>query len=135
MHWYLAVLRKYAAFEGRAPRAEYWYFLLISTFLYVSLTVLDVVAGSFSAQSGFGLVAATYALATLVPGFAVTVRRLHDTDRSGWAALAALIPLVGPLALLAFMAQRGQQAANRFGPDPLEPPRASAAPDVAISTR
>ncbi|MBI1398021.1 MAG: DUF805 domain-containing protein [Betaproteobacteria bacterium] len=135
MHWYLAALRKYAVFDGRATRSEFWHFMLVSAFLFVSLLTFDVMAGSFSARFGVGILGIAYALFALLPALAVTVRRLHDTDRSGRAALVGLLPGVGPLVLLAFVAQRGQHTANRFGPDPRAPDTASADTDVAISVR
>ena len=99
MNWYLDVLRKYAVFRGRARRREYWLFFLVSTIIFVGLSIIDVATGTFSPSVGIGLLGGLYSLATLIPGIAVTVRRLHDTDRSGWWLLIGVIPVIGALAL------------------------------------
>jgi uncharacterized membrane protein YhaH (DUF805 family) len=110
MNWYLSDLRNYAVFDGRARRKEYWFYVL---FTFVACLLL--------AAPG-GIPAALYWLATLVPTFAVTVRRLHDTGRSGWWYLLILIPLVGGIVLLVFWLQRGTQGRNRYGDDPVAAP-------------
>jgi uncharacterized membrane protein YhaH (DUF805 family) len=117
VNWYLAVLKKYAEFSGRARRKEYWMFFLFNVIILIVLSVLDSMFGTVSAQYGMGMLTGLYALATLVPNIAVTIRRLHDTDRSGWWILLGLIPLVG-IVLLVFMCLEGTRGDNRFGPDP-----------------
>lgn len=118
MNWYLAVLKKYAVFEGRARRKEYWFFALFNILISLGLGMIDAATGTFSAEGGVGLLGGLYALAVLVPAIAVSVRRLHDTDRSGWWVLIVLIPLIGPIVLLVFMALDGTPGDNRFGADP-----------------
>ena len=118
MNWYLEVLNKYAVFGGRATRAEYWYFTLFNFFAFCVLTFTDNVIGTFNADVGFGLLGGVYSLALLIPTFAVSVRRLHDTDRSGWWLLIELIPLIGGLVLLIFMVQDSQPLDNQYGPNP-----------------
>ena len=83
MHWYLEVLKKYTLFTGRARRSEYWYFVLLSIVIAVVLAMVDSVVRKITGI-GFGLFGTLYSLAVLVPGIAVSIRRLHDTDRSGW---------------------------------------------------
>jgi len=117
MNWYLAVLKKYAEFSGRARRKEYWMFFLFNLIIWIVLIFLDSTFGTMNAQYGIGMLTALYALATLLPNIGVTIRRLHDTDRSGWWILLALIPLVG-IVLLVFMCLEGTRGDNRFGPDP-----------------
>lgn len=99
MEWYLKVLRQYVDFAGRARRKEYWMFTLISLIISIVLDIVDSVLGFGSLgllDSGpFGLL---YGLAVLLPGLAVGVRRLHDTGRSGWWMLLALIPCSSSLA-------------------------------------
>jgi uncharacterized membrane protein YhaH (DUF805 family) len=114
MHWYLEVVRKYALFTGRARRSEYWYFLLFNLIVAFVLTFADSAVRKIF---GFGLFYPIYALAVLVPSIAVSIRRLHDTDRSGWWLLLAFVPLVG-LVLIWFMAQEGNAGTNRYGQDP-----------------
>ncbi len=120
MNWYLQVLKKYADFSGRARRKEYWFFVLFNIIISVALTVIDVMVGTYSQAIGIGLLACIYALAVLIPGIAVSVRRLHDTDRSGWWLLIVLIPIIGPIVLIVFMCIDGTPGTNRFGPSPKE---------------
>jgi len=80
--------------------------------------VIDSLLGTFSSTTGIGLLSGIFALATFIPYLAVTVRRLHDTDRSGWWLLLAFIPIIGGIILLVFMIQDSQPETNRFGPNP-----------------
>src|SRR5437899_1593476 len=93
MHWYLEALKKYAVFSGRARRKEYWMFFLFNLIIGLVLGVIEGVAG------GPGVLESLYGLAVLIPGIAVSVRRLHDTNRSGWWLLIGLIPLIGVIVL------------------------------------
>jgi uncharacterized membrane protein YhaH (DUF805 family) len=118
MNWYLEVMKKYAVFNGRARRKEYWYFVLFYIIITIVLVVIDRVIGSFSAEAGIGLLGGLYTLAVLIPSIAVAVRRLHDTDRSGWWLLIALIPLIGAIVLLVFLVQDGKPGENQYGSNP-----------------
>lgn len=118
MDWYIAVLKKYVEFNGRARRKEYWYFFLFSLIITIVLAFIDGLIGTYSAESGAGLLQTIYSLAVLLPGIAVSIRRLHDTDRSGWWLLIALIPLIGAIVLLVFMVLDSTPGENRFGPNP-----------------
>ena len=119
MKWFLEVLtQKYATFEGRARRKEYWYFILFYCIALFVLMVVDVLAGTFNEEAEIGLFSGLFVLATIVPSIAVTVRRLHDTDRSGWWFLISFVPLVGALVLLVFMVLDSTPGANRFGENP-----------------
>lgn len=111
MDAYMTVLRKYAEFNGRARRSEYWMFHLLNTVIMGALVLVGLATDIGMAPY------ALYALATLVPGIAVGVRRLHDTDKSGWWLLLAIIPF-GALVLLVFFATDGTSGQNRFGSDP-----------------
>ncbi len=113
MEWYFTVLRKYAVFAGRARRKEYWMFVLISA---VVVLVLGIVNGLMGAD--VPALPVYYSLAVVLPSLAVTVRRLHDTDRSGWWLLILLVPIVGAIVFLVFMATPGGEMANRFGASP-----------------
>ena len=90
MEWYFTVLRKYAVFAGRSRPKEYWMFVLMSAAVVL---VLGFVNGLMGAD--VPTLPAAYTLAVVLPGLAVTVRCLHDTDRSGWWLLILLIPIVG----------------------------------------
>ena len=118
MSWYLEALKKYAVFSGRSRRMEYWYFVLFNIIVAVVLSLIDRLTGTFSAASNIGLLSGIYALAVLIPTLAVTVRRLHDIDRTGWWILINLIPLIGTIVLLVFELTPGTPGSNRFGPDP-----------------
>ena len=118
MNWYLEVLRKYAVFDGRARRKEYWYFALFSTIISIVLAVIDGVAGTFMAEVGIGLLGGIYTLAVLIPSIAVGVRRLHDTDRSGWWLLIALIPIIGAIVLFVFVVRDSTPGENQYGSNP-----------------
>ena len=120
MNWYLEVLKKYAVFSGRARRKEFWFFVLFNIIISIVLAVIDGVTGSFSAEAGMGLLGGIYTLAVLIPGIAVSVRRLHDTERSGWWLLIALVPLIGAIVLLVFMVQDSKPGQNQYGANPKE---------------
>ncbi|MFH2062605.1 MAG: DUF805 domain-containing protein [bacterium] len=120
MSYYLAVLKKYAVFSGRANRAEFWWFALGNFIVFVVLSIVQsVVFGSNSELfMDMGILPMLYWLAVVVPSFAVTVRRLHDTDRSGWWLLIGLVPFVGGIVLLVFYLLGGTPGANRYGLSP-----------------
>jgi uncharacterized membrane protein YhaH (DUF805 family) len=118
MNWYLEVLRKYAVFSGRARRREYWFFALFNFIISLVLVALDFLFGTIDPQAGAGLLSGLYALAVLIPSLAVSVRRLHDTGRSGWWLLIALVPLIGAIVLLVFFVTDSEAGANQYGPNP-----------------
>jgi uncharacterized membrane protein YhaH (DUF805 family) len=106
-----SVLTQYTGFSGRARRSEFWWFTLFAFVLYLVVGVLDIAMHS----SVLGVVVA---LGLLLPTLAVTVRRLHDTGRSGWWIFITLIPLVGGIVLLVFECTDSEPGPNRFGPSP-----------------
>lgn len=115
---YIDALKKYADFGGRSRRREYWLFTLFNVIVAIGLAVVDVTTGMIDKSSGYGLLSSIYSLAVLVPGLSVSVRRLHDTDHSGWWLLIAFIPLIGAIILLIFMVRDSDPGKNRFGPNP-----------------
>ena len=120
MNWYLYVLKNYATFSGRARRKEYWMFFLFNVLISLGLGVLDVVAGTYSVEYETGFFSALYSLLVLIPSIAVSVRRLHDTNRSGWWVVISLIPIIGVLVLFVFTCLDSQPGTNRFGVNPKE---------------
>jgi uncharacterized membrane protein YhaH (DUF805 family) len=109
----LVVFERYAQFEGRSGRAEFWWFALAN---FIVGALLQILA---AAASGLIFLYFIYSLALLIPGLAVGIRRLHDTGKSGWFLLIALIPFVGFIILIVFLATDGDAAANEYGnPDP-----------------
>lgn len=111
MHWYLEVFRKYADFSGRARRKEYWTFFLFQVIFGFIFGLIDVAAGTYSRESGTGAFGTIYALVSFVPALAVTVRRFHDTDHSGWWMLVPIVNFV-------FAITDSQPGPNRYGPNP-----------------
>lgn len=89
MHYYLEVLKKYAVFKGQASPKEFWMFVLFNLIFGFVLVIIEV-----EVLSGEGVLSQIYSLAMLIPYIAVSVRRLHDTNRSGWLLLISLIPFV-----------------------------------------
>ena len=120
MNWYLEVLKKYDVFSGRARRKEYWYFVLFSTLISIGLMIIDGVTGTFSAEGGIGLLSGIYALAVLIPSIAVMVRRLHDTNRSGWWFWIVLIPIIGAIVFIVFLASDSKPEESKYGLSPKE---------------
>jgi uncharacterized membrane protein YhaH (DUF805 family) len=112
VNWYLDVLKKYAEFSGRARRKEYWMFFLFYFLIAIAIGIVEAVI-----HTG-GILGGIYALAMLIPGLAVTVRRLHDTGRTGWWILIGLIPVIGTIVLLVFMVLDSQPGDNEYGPNP-----------------
>ncbi len=104
MNWYVEVLKKYAVFDGRARRREYWMFFLLN--ILISFAI-GLVAG----LTRIGELSVLYSLSVLIPGIAVSVRRMHDTDHSGWWVLVPIVNFV-------FAVTEGSQGENRFGADP-----------------
>ena len=122
--WKKVVLKNYANFNGRARRAEYWYFTLANLLLIIPFYILGLtgVASENTGLSVIGLVIyGLLALATLIPSLAVAVRRLHDLNKSGWNYLVALIPFVGGIILLVWFCTDGNRFVNNYGDDPKNP--------------
>jgi uncharacterized membrane protein YhaH (DUF805 family) len=137
MSWFMTALKKYAVFSGRSRRREYWYFGLFYLIFYAVLAIVDGITGSFDFRTGLGLFTGIWTLALLIPSIAVSVRRLHDTGRRGWWILLGVIPVIGAIILIVFLAQDSEAGTNRFGPDPKSDPGrpgAAAAPANPWST-
>ena len=118
MDWYLMALEKYAEFQGRSQRKEYWMFTLFNFLAMVLLGAVGALLGG-GGEGGLGdVLQGLYGLGVLVPGIAVTVRRLHDIGKSGWWGLVALIPLIGSLILIYFAVKDSQPETNEYGPNP-----------------
>jgi uncharacterized membrane protein YhaH (DUF805 family) len=118
MNYYIEVLKKYAIFDGRARRKEYWMFvlwnLIITAVLYF---VAAVIVTSTNSQAG-NILVDLYSFAVLIPGIAVSVRRLHDIGKSGWWFFLAFIPLIGAIILIVWAIQDSKPGNNQYGPNP-----------------
>lgn len=107
--WKLVVLQRFAKFDGRAGRSEFWWFVLANVVAYVVLGILTAVADLFI------VLYFLYAIAVIVPSIAVAIRRLHDTNKSGWFLLLGFIPFLGFIILLVFYIQEGTPGPNDYG--------------------
>ena len=146
--WARRPIQRYADFSGRAPRAEYWWYFLGTMIAYLVVMIVENIVGLDGTVGPYGPLSLILMLGLLVPGLAVTVRRLHDTNRSGWWILIAVIPyfilgvltagaiasgsmgamasagllglvaMAGAIVLLVFMVLPGTKGDNRFGADP-----------------
>ncbi len=116
-----SVFNKYATFSGRAPRSEFWWFWLFNMIVSIAIDGSGMRHGmnGLEHMEGPSILSTIWHLGVFIPTLAVSVRRLHDTDRSGWWLLLWLIPVIGWIVLVVFYASRGTAGANRFGPDPL----------------
>jgi uncharacterized membrane protein YhaH (DUF805 family) len=113
MEWYIKGLKNYAVFTGRASRQEYWMFVLFNIIISVGLTFLGTMLNSVT-KTDQTILSNVYSLAVLVPGIAVAIRRMHDTNRSGWWCI---VPIMG----LIYAIEAGQPGPNKYGNDPKAP--------------
>lgn len=118
MEWFLKVMRQYADFNGRARRKEYWMFILFNFIFAMVAMILDNILGITLEGIFYGPLYLLYGLAVLVPGLSVTVRRLHDLNKSGWMYFIVLIPIAGAIWLLVLLCTEGDQGENQYGPNP-----------------
>lgn len=125
MNWYLLALKKYADFNGRARRKEYWMFFLFSIIFAIAAMILDNLLGLNFDPIPYGTIYMLYTLGTLIPSIAVGVRRLHDIGKSGWMILVSLIPFIGFIWLIVLFVTDSQPGSNEYGPNPKEVPAAT----------
>ncbi len=111
--YFTSAVQQYFNFEGRNTRTQYWMFILFYMIFYVVCAIVGKVIGTT-------LIALLYSLALLLPSIAAATRRLHDTGRSGWWQLITLIPLLGIIVLIVFLAQDTTPGENQYGPNPKE---------------
>ncbi|MDB5439405.1 MAG: hypothetical protein JWM33_1832 [Caulobacteraceae bacterium] len=125
-------LRRYADFQGRASRSEFWLWMLLLFVVSIGFGILGAMTGGgphmdpltfhWIMPGGIGMgvygLQSLFSLAVLIPNLAVSVRRLHDTNRSGWWLLIVLLPFIGAIVLLIFYVTDSTPGANRFGPNP-----------------
>src|SRR6218665_1407760 len=122
LEWALLPLKRYADFNGRSRRKEYWSFVLGVVVVAILLGIVEGIVGLNGMVAGvYGPLTLLLVLAIIVPSIAVQVRRFHDQDKSGWFVLLGLIPFVGGIVVLVFMFLDGTKGPNRFGPDPKDP--------------
>ncbi len=108
-----SAFRKYVVFNGRSSRSEYWWWALFAVIGYIAAAVIDTIIGTYP------LLYVIWALVVILSGLAVSVRRLHDLDKSGWWVLIGFIPLIGGIIIIFWFVRRGSDGPNQFGEDPL----------------
>lgn len=111
MEHFIGAIKQYAAFSGRATRKEYWMYILFYVIFYILFAVVDNALNMM-------LFTTIFSVALLIPSLSVAARRLHDTGRSGWWQLIALIPLIGTIILIVFLAQDSHDDENEYGLNP-----------------
>ena len=122
MNWFLKAFKQYAVFSGRARRKEYWMFVLFAFIIQILAAVLDNLLDiTFPGPYMFyGPIYIIAGLVMILPNLAVTIRRLHDTGKSGWFIFISLIPFIGSIWLLVLMFTNSQPGENSYGPNPKE---------------
>jgi uncharacterized membrane protein YhaH (DUF805 family) len=118
----------YTKFDGRAGRPPFWWWFLFGVLVAIGANIIDAILGTWGVVNGLA------ALALLLPNISVSIRRLHDTDHSGWWILIGLIPIIGFIVLLVFYLREGDAGENRYGPPPgsgVTAPSATSAPSTA----
>lgn len=131
MEWMILPYKRYADFSGRSQRMEYWmfnlfFYLVLIVLMFVGIPLSDMTAPTYGEGPGlvgglFLVLAGLFVLGSIVPHIAVTVRRFHDQDKSGWMYLLSFIPYVGGLVVFVFMCIEGTYGENSYGPDPKRP--------------
>lgn len=137
MQWYMQVVTdNYANFNGRARRTEYWMFELVNFIIIMALVIVGSIIIAVTRSAGvsilFIVLYCLYGLALLIPSLAVSVRRLHDTGRSGWWLLITLVPFIGGIWFLVLMILDGDPGNNAYGPSPKAAPVLNAARSTEI---
>lgn len=121
MHYFTDALKKYATFAGRASRSEFWVFSIVNAVIIFALVAIGGMVMMSAGKDGSPIpliLALVYIMATLIPGIAVTVRRLHDTNRSGWWFFIQCVPLIGGVWSLILMVLDSTPGNNLYGPNP-----------------
>jgi len=117
MNEFIACFKKYAVFEGRARRREYWMFYLFYIIFIIVLGILNSIIGFRTGILGT-IAVSSFVLIAIIPSISVSVRRLHDINKSGWMIFISLIPIVGAIWLFVLMVTEGTKGDNQYGPDP-----------------
>lgn len=118
MDYFISAMKNYATFTGRARRSEYWFFYLFYFIFLVLAVILDNLLGITIEDTGIGPLYFVSILVLIIPGLAVTVRRLHDVGKSGWFYFIVLIPIIGSIWILVLMVTDGQPGRNKYGKNP-----------------
>lgn len=120
MEWFILALERYRDFSGRSRRREYWNYIVFYLLLGIGATFLDNLFGFSDLGDNVGPIYSLFFIIMLVPSLAVSVRRLHDINKSGWVLLVGLIPIIGFIWLLIYCLREGTYGPNQYGEDPKE---------------
>jgi uncharacterized membrane protein YhaH (DUF805 family) len=112
LFWWKKCLRAYTKFDGRARRKEFWMFAAVNAVINIVASIIDSILGTW------GIIAGLYSLAIIIPGLAVSVRRMHDIGKSGSVVFLALIPIIGAIILILWSIKEGDAGDNQYGPNP-----------------
>ncbi len=116
IQWYLKVVKdNYANFNGRARRSEYWYFALANFIICLLLSIIDMI---IFGEDGINRLSGLYSILVIIPSIAVSIRRMHDINKSGWWILINLIPFIGWIWFIVLACTEGDKASNQYGSDP-----------------
>ena len=115
---YVAVMKKYADFTGRARRREYWLFVLMN--MIIAAIISSPISMGSEAATIFSIISGLYSLAIIIPTLAVLVRRMHDLGKSGGFIFVVFIPLVGAIWMLVLLFTDSSPGENAYGPNPKE---------------
>jgi len=118
MNGYTTAMRRYVEFSGRSSRSEFWLYTLVYVIIYLVAAVIDAFVFGMNVMQHIGIVTGIVALVHFIPSLAVSIRRLHDTDRSGWWLLIVFVPLIGAIWLVVLYCFSGTPGTNRFGSEP-----------------
>ena len=118
--WYIGVLKKYMVFKGRARCREFWMFALFNFIVSILITIAAQILVNIPVIGAIlALLPIIYCIAIFLPSIGIWIRRLHDTNRSGWFLLLLCVPIVGVIILIIFAIQKGTPSDNRYGPNPI----------------
>ena len=118
MNYYFKALKSAFDFSSRARRKEFWMFTFINFLVVIAIVTIEIMAGLYDFDRGYGILTGIYNLVLFIPALAISVRRLHDTNKSGWFLLVNLIPVIGSIIILVFCCKEGDQGTNKYGPNP-----------------
>jgi uncharacterized membrane protein YhaH (DUF805 family) len=121
INFYVLAFKRWLDFKGRSRRSEYWYFTLVNLIIAIVLIMIEQAIGIGGGDSGNGPISSLYTLVVLVPGLAVSFRRMHDIGKSAWWLLIGLIPLLGFIVIIVWFIGAGQPGRNAYGPNPKDP--------------
>lgn len=131
MHYFTQALEQYATFSGRTSRKDFWMFMLMNILFALLAGFIGGLLAGLTHLGFFNYLSSLYALCVLVPGLAITVRRLHDTGRSGWWYFISFIPLIGFIWILVYMVLDSTPGTNSYGVNPKGMDIAAPTPTVA----